>query len=186
MTDNFISESLVEEVAKGNVAAFRKFYDAAYPAAYKFASYFLPVKEDREEVLSEVFLEVWKRRATLTEVKNLKSWLYIVCRNETFRYLKREKKYRGISIDDMPVDLHIDPSTADRKLVESEMFAHFRKAVSELPERCKLIFLMAREEKMKHREIAELLNIAEGTVAQQMNKAIGRIASRIMKTRDMR
>jgi RNA polymerase sigma-70 factor (ECF subfamily) len=181
MTDNFISKSLVEEVAKGNIAAFRKFYDQAYPAAYKFVGYFLPVKEDCEEVLSEVFFTVWKRRVTLTEIENLKSWLYIVCRNETFRYLKRERKYRGISIDDMPVDLHIDPSAADRELVESEMFEHFRKAVEELPERCKLIFLMVREEKMKHGEIAEILAIAEGTVAQQMNKAIGRITKALRK-----
>lgn len=181
MTDKFASKSLVEEVAVGNLAAFRKFYDLAYPAAHRFVGYFLSVKEDREEVLSEVFFIVWKCRTSLTEVKNLKSWLYTVCRNETFRYLKHEKKYRGVSIDDMPVDLHVDVAATDTALVESEMFEHFRRAVDELPERCKLIFLMAREEKMKHAEIAEILSVTEGTVAQQMSKAIGRIVEAVGK-----
>ena len=87
----------------------------------------------------------------------------------------------NISIDDMPVELLIEKNNIEGEMIEEEMLNVYNNAVSELPERCKLIFLMIREERLKHKEVAQILSIAEGTVEQQMNIAIRKIVETVRK-----
>ncbi|MDR1454986.1 MAG: sigma-70 family RNA polymerase sigma factor [Tannerella sp.] len=168
-----IPEALLQSVSNGDHGAFRAFYEIVYPIVYQFVRCFLSVGEDCREVVSEVFYIIWKQRETLMTLNNIKAWMFIICRNEVFHFLKQKKKYNYVSIDDLPVELQID--TTDAWLVDDEMLAVYRNVINELPERCKLIFLMAKEEGMKYREIAETLSITEGTVAQQMNNAMRKI-----------
>ncbi|MDR0430556.1 MAG: RNA polymerase sigma-70 factor [Tannerellaceae bacterium] len=181
MTDRSfaIPDALFRKISQGDRKSFRVFYDIAYPFIYQFAHYFLPSKSDCEEVVSEVFYIIWKQRESLPAVNYLKSWLYTICRNEAFRYLKQRENYRNISIDDLPVELLVDASAIESKLIEEEMLDVYNTAVSELPERCKLIFLMVREQRLKYKEIARILSITEGTVEQQMNIAIRKIVSAV-------
>ncbi|MDR2913834.1 MAG: sigma-70 family RNA polymerase sigma factor, partial [Tannerella sp.] len=152
-----------------------------YHIVYRFVHNFLPNKEDCEEVVSEVYYIIWKQRETLLDIENFKSWLYIVCRNEAFHYIKQKEKYDSLSIDDLHVNLLIDTSSVDGKLIEEEMLEIYNAAVAELPERCKLIFLMVREERLKYKEIAGILSISEGTIEQQMNIAIKKIVATVRK-----
>jgi RNA polymerase sigma-70 factor (ECF subfamily) len=168
-----VPEALLRKVTDGDHSAFRAFYEIIYPVVYQFVRCFLSAGEDCREVVSEVFYIIWKHRGKLMSLKNIRSWLFIVSRNEVYHFLKQKEKYGFISIDDMPVELQVDAT--DDGFIDDEMLVIYRNAVNKLPERCKLIFLMAKEEHLKYREIAEILSITEGTVAQQMNSAIRRI-----------
>lgn len=148
---------------------------------YRFIHYFLPHREDCEEVVSDVFFIFWKERKTLLDIKDLKAWLYIVCRNESYHYLKQKEKNTNISIDDMPVELLIDRHNIEGDMIEEEMLDVYNQAISELPERCKLIFLMIREDRLRYKEVAQILSITEGTIEQQMNIAIRKIVVTVKK-----
>lgn len=177
----FISEYVLERISSGDRDAFRSFYDIIYPLVYRFIHYFLPNKVDCEEVVSDVFFIFWKERCSLTDIKDLKAWIYIVCRNEAYHYLKQKEKNSNISIDDMPIELLIEKRNMEGDIIEYEMLDVYNNAVSELPERCKLIFLMIREERLKYKEVAQILSISEGTVEQQMNIAIRKIVEIVRK-----
>ena len=168
MKNEFILKTLLSRVAKGDYASFRELFDIQYATVNRFVGYFLPNKEDREEVVSEVFCILWKRREELIDIEDLNAWLFIISRNESFHYLK-------------PIDLYIDTNEVDSDLLDAEMTEVYNKALSELPERCKLIFLLAREERMKHKEIAQALSITEGTVEQQMNIAIRKMLDAVSR-----
>lgn len=176
-----VSKFLIDKMSLGDRDAFRIFYDMVYPVVYHFIHYFLPTKNDCEEVVSEVFYIVWKQRKGLGAINDLKSWLFIVSRNEVYRYVKQKKQFSNISIDDLPVELSVDVSVVDNGLIENEMMDVYNKAVAELPERCKLIFLMVREQQLKYKEIAQILSISEGTIEKQMNIAIRKIVSIVRK-----
>ncbi|MDR1937878.1 MAG: sigma-70 family RNA polymerase sigma factor [Tannerellaceae bacterium] len=176
-----ITEQLLRDIEAGSHDAFSTFYDITYPVVYRFTHYFLSCDDDCEEVVSEVFYIIWKRKNILLTIKNIKAWLYIVCRNEAYHYLKQKEQYANISIDNMPVGLQIDTTSIEEQIIEDEMLHVYNNAVSDLPERCKLVFLMVREEKLKYREIAEILSITEGTVEQQMNIAIRKIVDVVEK-----
>lgn len=177
----FISDSMLRRIASADRDAFRSFYDIIYPLVYRFIHYFLPNRADCEEVVSDVFFIFWKERYSLIDKKDLKAWIYIVCRNEAYHYLKQKERNMNISIDDMPVELLIEKNNIEGEMIEEEMLDVYNNAVSELPERCKLIFLMIREERLKHKEVAQILSIAEGTVEQQMNIAIRKIVETVRK-----
>lgn len=179
MNDTLISNKLLNSISLGDARAFRTFYDITYPVIYRFIHYLLPSKEDCEETVSEVFYIIWKQREALLDVVDFKSWLYIVCRNEAFRFIKQKKKYESLSLDDIQVDLLIDPAFVDGQLIEEEMQHIYNAAVAKLPSRCKLIYLMVREEKLKYKEIARILSVSEGTIEQQMNIAIKKIVSAV-------
>ena len=106
--DSMIPEALLKRVAEGDHLAFRMFYDIIYPVVYQFVRCFLFDREDCKEVVSEVFYIIWKQREILLSLNNIKSWLFIVSRNEVFHFLKQKGKYSFISIDDMPIELQID------------------------------------------------------------------------------
>lgn len=180
--EKFIAEEVLRQIASGDQKGFRVFYEATYPLLFRFAYYFLADKKDCEEVVSDIYFSIWKQKEYLLSIRDLKAWLYIVCRNEAFHFIKQKRRYANISIDDLPIELSIDANSADGQLIEKEVLHSYNEAIAGLPERCKLIFLMVREEHLKHKEIAKILSIKEGTVEQQMNIAIRKLIAAVHKT----
>lgn len=177
----FISETLLKHVLSGDRIAFRSFYEIVYPTVYRFTHYFLPNKEDCEDVVAEIFYILWKQRETLLSIDDLKAWLYIVSRNEAYHFLKQKEKYISLSIDHLPVELSVDTASIEGRLIEKEMLTIYNAAVADLPERCKLIYLMVRQERLRYKEIARILSITEGTVEQQINIALRKIVAEVKK-----
>lgn len=175
--------NIIRRIVGGEHFAFREFYEIYYLRVYEFCHYFLPYKNDCEIVVSNVFVIMWEKRALLVNINALEAYLYKVCRNEAFRYMKEMKNQNIISLDDMPVELVVNemPSSVYDEMVEEEMMKILKQAVKMLPNRCKLIFLMIREQKMSHKQVAEVLSIKEGTVESQMNIAIKKICQVVNK-----
>ena len=154
MKNEFILKTLLSRVAKGDYASFRELFDIQYATVNRFVGYFLPNKEDREEVVSEVFCILWKRREELIDIEDLNAWLFIISRNESFHYLKQKEHQRqNISIDELPIDLYIDTNEVDSDLLDAEMTEVYNKALS----------------------------ITEGTVEQQMNIAIRKMLDAVSR-----
>lgn len=179
---NFIAEDVLKKTASGDHNGFRAFYDATYPFTFRFTCHFLPDKKECEEVVSGVYCIIWNQKEHLPSIHDLKAWLYIVCRNEAYHFIKQKKKYAALSIDDLPVELAIDAGSTDGQLIEEEMLNSYNDAIASLPERCKLIFLMVREERLKHKEVARILSIRESTIEQQINIAIRKITEAVRKS----
>lgn len=174
-------DTVLLSVSRGDQRAFADLFNLYYSDLYRFVRYFLS-ETDAEDVVSEVFVSLWNSRKKLTLVKNFKSYIYTMARNEAYGHLRLENKIQNVSLDDMPVSLSICEESAEGRIIEKEMIDVYNKAVAQLPERCKLVFLMVREEKLKYKEIAEVLQITTGTIEQQMNQAIKRIAETIEQT----
>ena len=169
------TDKIVQLVSEGNQRAFADLFNLYYANLYRFVRYFL-AESDAEDVVSEVFVALWNNRAKLLLINNFNSYVYTMARNEAYAHLRLQNKIQNVSLDDMPVSLSICEESAEGRIIEEEMIEVYNKAVAQLPERCKLIFLMVREEKLKYKEIADILQITTGTIEQQMNQAIKRIS----------
>jgi RNA polymerase sigma-70 factor (ECF subfamily) len=174
-------QKAIDLFVSGDKKAFRVFYDYFYLKVYRFVRYFLPDAVACGDVVSEVFCIVWEKRALLSGVSNAEAYLFRIARNEAFHYIKQSQNNRNVSLDDMPVDLAVLSGQTDDQVMEDEMMQVFHAAVNKLPERCKLIFLMVREQKLPHREVAEILGVKQGTVEAQMNIAITKITTEVSK-----
>jgi RNA polymerase sigma-70 factor (ECF subfamily) len=168
-------ENVLKMISEDNRRAFDVFYNYYYEQVFRFAYSFLKNKEACRDVVTDVFVSFWQSRKRLKDVLNIETYLYISVRNESNRYLA-EKKHRFVSLDEIPLHLESDESESpENDLVIKEMDALLKQAVDELSEKCRTVFLMAREQGMKPKQIAEILSIQESTVRVQMKIAIDKI-----------
>lgn len=112
-------------------------------------------------------------------IANIDTYLYISVRNESFRFQARNKDLNRVSLNELlPLMEEEDEGSPEEHLELKEMREMLDKAIDELPEKCRLVFLMSREEGLKTKEIAEILSVQESTVRVQMKIAIEKLVAR--------
>lgn len=171
---------LINRIAEGDNEAFRIFYDRYYLNLYRYTSYFVKNTDVREEIVSDVFFNFWLNRKKNPEIKNLEGFLYTIVRNTALSYMNN-KQDTVVEINEHHHEKLSDVKTPEDTIIDEELTVAIKNAIDELPERCRLIFLMAREEGLKYREIAELLSISEKTVNAQMVLAIKKLSKSLGK-----
>ena len=155
-------KGLLESVSVDNRGAFERFYNLYYDQVFRFAYYCLGEKEACREVVTDVFFSVWQSRKRLKDIDNIDTYLYISVRNESFRFQARNKDLNRVSLNELlPLMEEEDEGSPEEHLELKEMREMLDKAIDELPEKCRLVFLMSREEGLKTKEIAEILSVQE-------------------------
>jgi len=173
---------LMEHIAKDHPNSFRIFYDLYYTQVFKYSYLFLNDVSSSKEVVSNVFFSIWQSRKTISAVSDIESYLYIATRNEARRYLINNKKGNFTPLDDIGIELKEDDETSpEQRFIDKEIEDLLSEIIKGLPEKCREIFVLARIEEMKPKEIAALLNIKESTVRVQMKIAVGKIIEKLKK-----
>lgn len=173
-------DKLIALVSQDNQRAFDTFYHLYYEQVSHIAYYYVKDIEACREIVSTVFYSVWKSRKTLAEIRNLSSYLYTVTKNASFRYLSQNAGEQHISLSDLPIPLEVrDDSSPEADIISSELESTLARIVNSLPEKCRIIFLMSREQGIDNKEIANRLEISESTVRVQMKIAIDKIIGQL-------
>jgi RNA polymerase sigma factor (sigma-70 family) len=129
--------------------------------------------------VSDVFLKIWTKRNSLTTVANFHLYIYIITKNLSINYLLKQKREPSFSFDDTVVEfrsIYLDP---EQIMISAEMLKRVQLARKGLPPKCQLIFKLVKEDGLKYREVAELLDLSLKTVENQMTIALKKIAQSI-------
>lgn len=167
---------LLQKIARGDETAFRQLFDTYYEKLFHVALYFLKSKELAEETVADVFYILWKKRTGLPEINDLKSYLYILIKNQSLHALKHALPFSKDSADLYKIELIPDHATPELRLLNQEYGQLVQKAIDSLPSKCREVFRLVFSDKLKHKEIARLLDISEKTVEAHIAKAYGQIA----------
>jgi RNA polymerase sigma-70 factor (ECF subfamily) len=159
--------------------AFGQVYMALMPNLLQFAQSIIKNKELAEDIVSDVFVTIWKNRQKLGEVQNFKLYLYVSTKNTALNYLSRHFRKDVLSIDEIKVDCPSVNVTPEQALITSELVNRINASIAMLPPRCKLIFKLAKEDGLKYSEISQLLNISVSTIDNQMAIAVKKISTAI-------
>jgi RNA polymerase sigma-70 factor (ECF subfamily) len=159
--------------------AYKELFTSLYPFLYPFARTIVKAKESAEEVVSDVFIKVWEKRKDLEKIDNLKVYLYVSTRNIAFNYLDKQKRNATFSIDDYQAEFTSVYFNPEQMLITADMLALIQKAIDQLPSKCRLIFKLAKEDGLKYKEIAEILNISVKTVENQLAIALHKIGNTV-------
>ena len=119
-----------------------------------------------EDMVQQAFLNTWERLEGGLEISNFKAFMYRSVRNECLSYLSSLKEEVGEEFIPEAGEEEIDTSFRD---------ARIWKAIDELPEKCREIFLMSKRDGYSNEEIADELGISIKTVKNQMTKAFSRL-----------
>lgn len=173
-------KNLLSSVSTDSRGAFERFYNLYYDQVFRFAYYCLGDKEACREVVTDVFFSVWQSREKLQDVSNINTYLYIAVRNAAFHYQEKNHRFSNLSLEDVPLLAESGSGESPEDQLETkEMREILNRAIDELPEKCRLIFLMQREEGLKTKEVAEILSIQESTVRVQMKIAVEKLIARL-------
>lgn len=158
-------------IALQNREGFEEAFRLHYESLVAYAVGFLKEQEASEEVVQELFFNLWKKRDSLELTTSLKAYLYRATRNSCLNVLKHITIREDYKVHNEQQRNELEQE-AGESVETKELQAKILEAVAQLPKERQKIFRMSRFEGLKYREIAEELNISVKTVENQMGKAL--------------
>ena len=179
MAETNIKKLQILVAQQNDQIAFKQLYETYYKELFRFATTFLNKKVLVEEVLQDVFTKIWLNRASLTEVLNLRVYLFKCVKNKCLDYLEKENIFDYFELEEVDIKMgHLSRSPEDI-MISVETLTQINHIVQGLPPKCKMVFQLVKEENLKYREVAEILNISLKTVENHIGIALKRIGETI-------
>jgi RNA polymerase sigma-70 factor (ECF subfamily) len=162
-------DELLSRIRSGDDAAFDALFRAWYAPLVRLSERMLRDAQAAEEIVQEVMLEFWRRRETLTVHTSVQAYLFQSTRNRSLNWLRHERVERREEFD---TDTLTSASNADATLLEGEVGAALRRAIDQLPPRCRQVFVLNRLRGLRYAEVAEELGVSVKAVEAQMGRAL--------------
>ena len=164
----YSDSDLWQRVEQNNRSAFDEIYRRYWQKVHTEANKVLRDREASSDITQEVFINLWDKRTT-TAVDCLSAYLYGMTRNQVFKHLRRGKI----------AQMHLTRITRIIALNHTEQMVDFHQlqeqytsGVADLPDRCREVFCLSRDEHLSTKEIAIRLRISPKTVENQITKAL--------------
>lgn len=163
--------------------SFRLFVESYSDDLLYYACYLVSSREEAEEIVSDVFLDVWKRRSHLSEIQDMKAWLLTLVHNRSISCLRQRARVPdSVLLEDVGANaLPSDLQTPDEHLISREEIARINRVINQFPPRCRQVFVLAKIEKLPYKEIARMLGISVKTIDNHIASALRQIRAVLEK-----
>lgn len=165
---------LVTELMVGNEKAFGALFNTYCNDVYAYSLSMLKNQALAEEIVQDVFLNIWLHRDRLNPDLSFKSYVFTITRNLTFNLISKVANSHKLKEEVFYVSQK-SYSPIEDVIAEADYDAIKQKAIEQLPPKRRAIFEMSRNEEMSYEEISKELNISVSTVKGQMSKALADI-----------
>jgi len=167
---DFSDKEILVKLKKDDSNAFEILFKKYYPGLLVYAKRIVQKIESAEEIVQDVFMNLWERREDPGIHTSLKSYLFRSVHNNALnkiKHLQVEMKYQNYYIN-LYKSFSSDISGGTPQPFVKEKI---QESIAKLPEQCRKIFVLSRIDGLKHKEIAEKLYISPKTVEVQIRKA---------------
>jgi len=156
--------AIAKKIAAGERACFKELYDGNIHMLYNLALRLAGNASEAEDIVQEAFIRAYQKIHLFAGRSSLGSWLYRICINIGLEHLRRRKgKFEDIC------DGNCGVAKPDQK--KAILRRKLEQAIQKLPAGCRAVFILHEIEGFNHKEIAEQLQLAEGTSKSQLFKA---------------
>jgi RNA polymerase sigma-70 factor (ECF subfamily) len=166
----------VTKIRDGDAGAFEELFNTYCQQLINFTRNYVIDKQVAENIVQDVFVRIWQRRKKLDPSKMIKSYLYTSVKNEALKQLRQleiEKKSHERILESY------EDSRPEKEIEGKEIGFYVNRAIDELPEKCREIFIMNRYDNLKYAEIADILDISVKTVETQMGRALKKLREKL-------
>ena len=170
-----IAQLLENICQKDDQKSFEELFKLFYERLLNFCIHFIKGKEVAEEIVSDVLLRIWEKRKELSHVLNLETYLFIMVKNQSINYTKQFSNYRFVYLDETGNHQLLNINDPGKELERRELIFKMDQAIEKLPQQCKIIFSLIKEEGLKYKEVAQILDISPRTVETQLVRAMQKL-----------
>lgn len=174
----YSNQQLNNGIRQGDVAVFEELYRQYYIYLCLIAEHIVKNHSDAEEVVSDVFVKLWTIREKTEITTSIKAYLVKAVHNTSINYLEKLKFENKLTDSLSKLDYELLAWNSDYplgQLYTKEIMEILDHGINTLPECCRQIFLLSRNEDMKYCDIACKLGISVNTVKTQMKIALFRL-----------
>jgi RNA polymerase sigma-70 factor (family 1) len=174
----YSDEELMQEIKVDNMFAFDVLYKKYSKKVYKFGYSILKSQEESENLMQDVFLNVWENRHNVKKNSSIKSYVFTITYNSAISVIRKKARESQFieylkslqKINEEPVNIELEYNELTKKLDE---------IIKALPQRQKEVYLLHRVEGLKYNEIAERLNITVKTIENHMSRSLKTIREKL-------
>ncbi|MEA2042352.1 MAG: RNA polymerase sigma-70 factor [Bacteroidota bacterium] len=162
---------LFKQIKRSNQDAFSSLFNKYYKELCMYSQIISNNKSCAEEVVADVFANIWIKRKKIKINKNVKAYLFRSTKNTTISYIRKRNK-NLITINDEQYKISANDSLPDKYILQKESEFKLKTLISQIPDRSREIFIMHRFSDLKYTEIAEILDISVKTVEKHITKSL--------------
>jgi RNA polymerase sigma-70 factor (ECF subfamily) len=171
-------QQLINGIKNGDVVAFEELYRQYYIFLCLIAEHIVRNPSDAEEIVSDVFVKLWNIREKIEIIISIKAYLVRAVHNTSINFLEQSKTTNKLTDSLNNSDYQLLAWDSDYplgQLFEKEIMDILDHGINNLPDACRQIFMLSRNENMKYSDIADKLGISVNTVKTQMKIALSRL-----------
>ena len=166
-------KTLYNQIKQGDGEALKRLFHLHYKPLCTYVVQFTRSMSEAEDIVQGIFVRLWTRRETLAIVASPKAYLYRSAHNAYIDGFRKSKKESTL-LETLKYEALSNQLEEDNDVLQQKI-AKTKKLINGLPERCKEIVLLSKQEGYKNREIAEKLGISIKTVEAQLAVAFKKI-----------
>ncbi len=147
---------LINRLREGDTFALTELYNTYWQLLFISAYKIIKDKELCEDIIQDIFMNIWRNREKLEINISLKGYLYACARYQVFNQFRKNKdKIQVEFFSDL--DQRFQYATPETQMMHEELVQQLHSIVETLPEKCRLVYKLSREEQLSHKEIADRL-----------------------------
>lgn len=165
---------LLELLSQSDRQAFDQLYNKYWEELYLTAFLVLRNKEASKDIVQEIFIWLWEKRKSF-QIISLKPYLKAAVKFKVANYIRSGKIRKTFFDFALNINFNELSSSSEELLEVKELKELIHQVVTNLPEKCREIFRLSREENLSNQEISQRLKISIKTVENQMTIALHRL-----------
>ncbi|KAF2332925.1 RNA polymerase sigma factor [Flavobacterium ginsenosidimutans] len=158
------NKEFILSLKKGNEAAFKEVYFSYYDKLINIAKRFNSSVFTPEDFVQETFIRLYNKRELLNEEVLFDKQIFVICKNIILNHVNRENKI--VQLDPSQVEM-LDDEETDLGIFE-ERQEKLQNFINQLPEQQQKIFTLHKLENLSYKEIAEITDLSEKTIANHI------------------
>lgn len=162
---------LLDQVAQGSETAFGKLFDRYERLVFSYALKITGSHEISEDLVQDVFVQVWNIRARLQDIENFNAYIHKMAYHAAYKSLQQVAREK-LLLKQLKEETGISETGPSKQLLSKEVRQQIQKLVDQLTPKQRQVFLLSREEGLKQEEIAARLGIGLATVKTHINDAL--------------
>ncbi|HCC93079.1 MAG TPA: RNA polymerase subunit sigma-70 [Flavobacteriaceae bacterium] len=132
------------------------------------------IHEDADDIAQNVFIKIYQNLNSFKNESKLSTWIFRITYNETINFIHKNAKEQNVSFEDYSMNIADDLST-DEYFTGDEIELKLQKAISSLPEKQRVVFMMKYYDEMKYEQISEISGTSVGALKASYHHAVTKI-----------